>query len=79
MSTDSMTHGGYTVTAEPRRVEGEETWSAVMTIGRGSGKDRESWILSAGDQYGTREEAVERCFAFAREVIDREMEGCGLE
>jgi hypothetical protein len=79
MGTDTMTHGGYTVTAEPRPVEGEETWSAVMTISRGSEEDRESWILSAGDRYGTREEAVERCFTFAREVIDREMEGCALE
>ena len=79
MSTDSMTHEGYTVTAEPRQVEGGETWSAVMTISRGSGKDRESWILSAGDQYGSRRDAVERCFSFAREIIDREMKGCGLD
>ena len=54
-------------------------WSAVLTISRGDGEDRESWLLSAGDQYSSRKEALQRCFDFAREVIDREMKGCGLE
>ena len=79
MSTDSMTHGGYTVTAEPRPVEDGGTWSAIITISRGSGEDRESWLLSAGDTYESRETAIRRCFDFAREVIDREMKGCGLD
>ena len=79
MKTDSMNHGGYTVTAEPRPVDDGGTWSAVFTISRGSGEEQESWLLSAGDEYESREAAVRRCFEFAREVIDREMRGCGLD
>lgn len=79
MDTDSIIHEGYRITAEPRQAEGGGMWSAVLTISRGDGEDRESWLLSAGDEYGSRKEALQRCFDFAREVIDREMKGCSLD
>ena len=79
MSTDSIMHEGYRITAEPRQEEGGGMWSAVLTISRGEGEEREAWLLSAGDQYSSRREALQRCFDFAREVIDREMKGCSLD
>ena len=79
MGTESVTYGGYTIEAKPAREGGSGSWSAVLTISRGSGKDKESWLVSASDIYESREEAVTSCFAFARELIDKEMKGCSLD
>lgn len=78
-ATEQITYEDYTVEAEPSRVDNSERWSAVLTISRESGGEKESWIVSAGDVYESREEALRRCFSFARELIDREMKGCGLD
>ena len=77
--TEEIVYEDYTVAAAPRQVEDSGTWSAVLTISRGSGSEKESWIVSAGDIYESRDEALRRCFDFARELIDREMKGCGLD
>lgn len=77
--TEQITYEDYTVEAETSRVEDSARWAAVLTISRGSGRGKESWIVSAGDVYESREEALERCFSFAREIIDREMKGCALD
>ena len=47
--TEEIVYEDYTVAAEPRPVEDSGTWSAVLTISRGSGSEKESWIVSAGD------------------------------
>ena len=73
MSKESMQYEEFTITARPRQTEGSGTWSALLTISRGSGEDFESWLVSAGDVYKSRQEAVESCFDFARDLIDREM------
>ena len=79
MSSEHITYEGYTIAAETGRVEDSDRWSAILTITRGSGEDQESWIVSAGDVYDRRDTALTRCYAFARELIDREMKGCGLD
>jgi hypothetical protein len=79
MSTEQIDYEGYTIAAEPSRVEDSDRWSAVLTITRGSGEDMESWLVSAGGIYESREDALTRCFGFARELIDREMKGCSLD
>ena len=79
MSSKQINYEGYTIAAEPSRVEDSDRWSAVITITRGSGENRESWLVSASDVYESRDDALTRCFAFARELIDREMKGCGLD
>ena len=79
MGTESVTYGEYTIEANPALEGGSGSWSAVLTISRGSGKEKESWLVSAGDAYESREEALVHCFEFAREVIDREMKGCALD
>jgi len=79
MSKDSITYEGYTATARLEPKEDSSLWSAVLTISRGEGSDEASWIISAGDTYSSREEAAQRCFDFAREVIDREMKECSLD
>lgn len=79
METESITYEDYTIEADATRGEDSDSWSAVLTISRGSGKDRESWLVSASEIYPTREEAVSRCFDFARELIDKEMKGCSLD
>ena len=79
MSEDVLTYEGFTVSAKIEPAEETDLWSAVMTITRGESSDTESWIISAGDTYSSREEAARRCFDFAREMIDREMKGCSLD
>ena len=79
MTEETMTYEGYTVAANIAPADDTELWSAVMTITRGESDDRESWIISAGDTYASRDEAARRCFDFAREMIDREMKGCSLD
>lgn len=79
MGTESITYEEYTIDANPSQVNDSGSWSAVLTISRGSGKEKESWLVSASDIYQSREEALTSCFTFARELIDREMKGCGLD
>lgn len=79
MNEESMTYEGFTIAARIEPAEDTACWSAVMTISRHEGSDKESWIFSAGDTYESREEAARRCFDFAREVIDREMQGCAID
>ena len=79
MSEEILTYEGFTVSAKIEPAEDTDLWAAVLTITRGEGSDTESWIVSAGDTYGSKEEAKRRCFDFAREMIDREMKGCSLD
>jgi hypothetical protein len=77
MSEDSITYGGYRISAESREVPESATWAIIMTISRGTGTDMESWLFSAGDQFPNKEEGLRYCFEFGKEVIDREMTGGG--
>jgi len=79
VGTESITYEEYTIEAEPSQEGNSGSWSVVLTLSRGSGKEKESWLVSAGDAYESREEALAHCFEFAREVIDREMKGCDLD
>ena len=79
MKEETITYEGYNVAAKIEPVVDTDCWSAVLTISRNEGSDKESWIFSAGDSYGSRDEAAKRCFDFAREVIDREMRGCAID
>jgi hypothetical protein len=79
MSERTLTYEGFTLSAHIEPAAETDLWSAVLTISRGEDRDRGSWIFSAGEAYNSPEEAAERCFEFAREVIDREMKGCSLE
>jgi hypothetical protein len=73
MSENSITYGGYRISAESREVPESATWSIIMTISRGTGADMESWLFSAGDEFEDEEEGIRYCFEFGKEVIDREM------
>ena len=75
MSENSMSYGGYRISAESREVPESATWAIIMTISRGAGADMESWLFSAGDQFPNKEEGLKYCFEFGKEVIDREMAG----
>ena len=75
MSENSITYGGYRISAESREVPESATWAIIMTISRGIGTDMESWLFSAGDQFPNKEEGLRYCFEFGKEVIDREMTG----
>jgi len=79
VGTESTTYEEYTIEADPSQAGDSGSWSAVLTISRGSGKEKESWLVSASEVYESREEALARCFEFARELIDREMKGCALD
>jgi len=79
MGSERVTYEDCTIETKLSRVDDSQRWSAVLTITRGSGKEKESWVVSAGDVYESRDEALTRCFDFARELIDRELKGCGLD
>ena len=67
MSEETLTYEGFTVSAKIEPAEDTDLWSAVMTISRDTSDDTESWIISAGDTYDSREEAL----AFFQQALDR--------
>ena len=76
MSEESISYEGYRITANSTEVPESNTWSVILTISRGPGDDEDAWIISAGDVYESKEKALEHCFDFGRQLIDREMKGC---
>ena len=79
MSEDTLTYEGFNIAAKIEPTADRELWSAVLSISAVEDREKGAWIFSAGDTYQSREEAAERCFDFARELIDREMKGCDLD
>jgi hypothetical protein len=73
MKEHTREYMGFTITATPRRDDDSDLWTVDLNISRGEGANRESWLISAGEQAEIDEESLEYCFSFSREVIENEL------
>lgn len=79
MDRDEMQYKGFRILAVPIQLAESKKWPISINIERHTGDKVNCRNFSAGDTYKTREEAVQHCFNFGKQIIDGKVEGCTVQ
>jgi hypothetical protein len=73
---DIVQYQGYDIQAVPRKLANGGKWELNIKILRHSESATKVRNFFAADTYDTREEAVQNCFRFGKQIIDGQLPGC---
>lgn len=73
---NEMTYNGYVIRAVPHQLVDSGEWTVNIVIFKHRGDSVASRQFSAGNTFKTRQEAIQHCFVFGRQVIDGKSENC---
>ena len=75
---DGITYNGYEIRAMPYQLADTKEWTVNVVISRHRTDAVASRQFSAGEKFRTRQEAIQHCFAFGRQIIDGKSESCAV-
>ncbi len=75
---DKMSYNGYEIMAVPYQLADSGEWTVNVVISKHRTDAVVSRQFSAGEKFRTKQEAIQHCFAFGRQIIDGESESCAV-
>ncbi len=72
----TLQHKGYEIRATPLQLPESREWTLDIEIVRHPGDAVNLRPFSARNKFRTQEEAIARCFAFGKRIIDGKVKGC---
>jgi hypothetical protein len=66
---------GYVIEAKPEQLVENKQWTTDITIWKHSGGKSTDKPYSASNTFNTKEEAIEHCFNFGKQIIDKMEKG----
>ena len=73
---DSKSYNGYEIRAMPNQLADSKEWTVNISILKHRSDQVASRQFSASNTFTSRNEAVEYCFSFGRQIIDGKSENC---
>ena len=73
---DRMSYNGYEIRAVPHQLADSGEWTVNVVISKHRTDAVASRQFSAGEKFRTRQEAIQHCFVFGRQIIDGKSESC---
>ena len=67
---------GFVIDARPHQLVDDGRWSLAISIERHHGDGDTVLSYSAADTFETKEEAIDYCLNFGRQIIDGKVDGC---
>lgn len=75
---DVLNYKGFEIHAAPYRLAETGQWKINIDIARHTGDEGRFRNFVHSDSYPTREDAVEHCFQFGRQIIDGQVSNCSV-
>lgn len=75
---DEKSYKGYVIRAVPDQLKDSDEWTVKIVIDKHRDDGVSSRPFSAGNRFKSRQEAIEHCFAFGRQIIDGKSESCSV-
>ncbi len=72
----TLQYKGYEIRATPLQLPESREWTLDIEIVRHPGDAVNLRPFSARNKFRTQEEAIARCFAFGKRIIDGKVKGC---
>ncbi len=72
----TLQYKGYEIRATPLQLPESREWTLDIEIVRHPGNGVNPRPFSARNRFRTKEEAIARCFAFGKRIIDGKVKGC---
>jgi hypothetical protein len=72
----AIQYKGYEIRAVPNRLADSGDWSLDILIVRDTGTEIKHRKFSGSNRYKTKDEALQHCFNFGKQIIDGTVEGC---
>ncbi len=76
MNDHRIQYKDFIIVACPQQLADSNRWNTAVTIELHTGPEVINKPFSAGNTYETRDEALEGCFNFGRQIIDEQIPGC---
>lgn len=73
---DGITYNGYEIRAMPYQLADTKEWTVNISILKHRSDQVASRQFSASNTFTSRNEVVEHCFSFGRQIIDGKSENC---
>ena len=74
----SMEYKGYEIQAVPNQLADSGEWTIDITIARDTRNNKKYRKFGSGNRYKTDDEAIQHCFDFGKQIIDRKIKGCSV-
>lgn len=75
---ESLKYKGYEIRAAPYQLADSGEWTVDILIVRDTGPEITHKKFGAGNRYKTKEEAVQHCFNFGKQIIDGKVKDCSV-
>ena len=75
---DTVNYKGFEIQATPYHLTETGHWRINIHIVRHTGDQVRSREFGANNSYPTREEAVQHCFQFGRQIVDGQATNCSV-
>ncbi len=72
----TLQYKGYEIRATPLQLPESREWTLDIEIVRHTGDAANLRSFTARNKFRTQEEAIARCFAFGKRIIDGKVKGC---
>lgn len=72
----SIEYKGYEIRAVPYHLADSGDWTLDILIVRDTGTETKHRKFGGSNRYKTKDEAVQHCFNFGKEIIDGKVEDC---
>ena len=76
--SEKQQYKGYVISPVPNKVRDEEAWTLEIRIWKDDVAGPKIRPFSAGSTFPTREEAIEHCYRFGRQIVDGDAEGLSV-
>lgn len=73
---DRVQYKGYVIEAAPHQLADDNRWTVNVNIERHDDKGVDVRPFSASNTFETREEAIQHCLNFGRQIVDGQVSGC---
>ena len=73
---ERVQYEGYEIEVRTGQLRDDGRWTLDINIWRDSGSETAVTPFSSSTTFGTRDEAVQHCINFGRQIIDGKVPGC---
>ena len=74
----SIEYKGYEIRAVPYQLAESGEWTVDILIVKDKGTEVKHRKFGAGNRYQTKDEAVQHCFDFGKQIIDGNVKDCSV-
>lgn len=76
---EKLIYKGYEINAAPYQLAENNRWTINIHIWKKRGYEAVERPFSAGNTYETKEEAIQHCLNYGKQIIDGQVEGCSVD